>query len=68
MGIGAVFAWAWIPDVQNARDEDGGLVLPNKTLEDLGEGLRGGSGTSGVSRGFRGSLAGLSRRRGSEVS
>lgn len=68
MGLGAVFAWAWIPDVQNARDEDGGLVLPNKTLEELGEGLRGGSETSGMSRGFRGKIARLSRRRGSEVS
>jgi PHS family inorganic phosphate transporter-like MFS transporter len=39
MGIGAIFAWTWIPNLQNIRDEDGGLILPTKTLEELGEGL-----------------------------
>jgi PHS family inorganic phosphate transporter-like MFS transporter len=68
MGLGAIFAWAWIPDVQNARDEDGGLVLPSKTLEELGEGLRDRSGSDGNSLGFRGKLVGLRRRRGSSGS
>lgn len=39
MGLGAFFAWAYIPDVQNRRDEEGGLKLPSKTLEELGQGL-----------------------------
>jgi hypothetical protein len=68
MGLGAVFAWGWIPDVQNSRDESGGLVLPSKTLEELGEGLRGGSGMEGVQSGFNGRFRGLRRRRGSEGS
>jgi hypothetical protein len=40
MALGALFAWVWIPSVQNTRDEDGGLKLPSKTLEILGQGLR----------------------------
>jgi len=39
MAIGVIFAWVWIPAVQNIRDEEGGLKLPSKTLEVLGEGL-----------------------------
>jgi len=68
MALGAVFAWAWIPNVQNARDEDGGLVLPSKTLEVLGEGLRHGSESSGAGLGFREKFTSLRRRRGSDGS
>jgi PHS family inorganic phosphate transporter-like MFS transporter len=39
MALGALFAWVWIPVVQNNRDEDGGLKLPSKKLEVLEEGL-----------------------------
>lgn len=39
MASGALFAWAWIPDVQNGR-QDGSLVLESKTLEELAEGRR----------------------------
>jgi len=39
MAIGAIFAWAWIPDVQMRRDESGGLGLPSRTLEELGQGM-----------------------------
>lgn len=65
MGVGAVFAWAWIPDVQYKRDEHGGLVLSSKTLEELGEGLRGGGG---IGRGYRDKFVGPRRRRRSEGS
>jgi PHS family inorganic phosphate transporter-like MFS transporter len=40
MGLGALFAWVWIPQVQNTRDDDGRFQLPSKTLEELGEGFR----------------------------
>jgi PHS family inorganic phosphate transporter-like MFS transporter len=40
MALGAPFAWAWIPPLQNTRDEAGGLKLPSKTLEDLGDGVK----------------------------
>jgi len=36
MALGAPFAWAWIPDVQD--HEDG--RAPSKTLEELGKGRR----------------------------
>ncbi len=39
MALGAVFAWGWIPDLQNIRDLEGGFKLPSKTLELLGKGL-----------------------------
>ncbi|MCJ1357838.1 MAG: hypothetical protein MMC33_007834 [Icmadophila ericetorum] len=39
MAFGAFFAWAWIPDVQGPT-ENGGLMRPSKTLEELGIGLR----------------------------
>lgn len=35
--VGAVYSWAYLPNVQR-RDADGKLV--NRTLEELGEGLR----------------------------
>lgn len=38
MASGSLFAWAWIPDVQNTR-EGRSLVLPSKKLEELAEGL-----------------------------
>jgi hypothetical protein len=41
MGVGAVFAWGWIPEVQKGRGEGGGLGLVSKTPEELGEGVRG---------------------------
>jgi len=40
MGLGALFAWVWIPQVQNTRDDDGRFQLPSKTLEELGEGFQ----------------------------
>lgn len=40
MALGAFFAWAYVPDVQDKRDGEGSLKLPSKTLEDLGKGLR----------------------------
>jgi MFS transporter, PHS family, inorganic phosphate transporter len=37
--IGAIFSWAYLPDVQRWVDsEDRGKVLETKNLEDLGEG------------------------------
>ncbi|MCJ1477786.1 hypothetical protein MMC13_006459 [Lambiella insularis] len=62
MGLGAFFAWAWIPEVQNKRDDEGGLKLPSKTLEDLGEGLRK-ADHDGQIIGFRRKLAGVFRSR-----
>jgi hypothetical protein len=38
MAIGAVFAWAWTPDVQVRCDAGERSALQNITLEDLGEG------------------------------
>lgn len=38
MASGALFSWAWIPDLQNTR-EGKSLALPSKTLEELAEGL-----------------------------
>jgi PHS family inorganic phosphate transporter-like MFS transporter len=39
MALGALFAWVWIPSMQNPRAEGGSLVLQNKTLEELAEGV-----------------------------
>ncbi|EKG19616.1 Sugar transporter conserved site [Macrophomina phaseolina MS6] len=39
MLTGALFSWAWTPEVQNRRDERNGLRLPSKTLEELGKGM-----------------------------
>jgi PHS family inorganic phosphate transporter-like MFS transporter len=39
MAIGAVFAYAWTPDVQMRCDIAERSALQNRTLEDLGEGL-----------------------------
>jgi PHS family inorganic phosphate transporter-like MFS transporter len=40
VAIGAIFSWAYLPDVQRRviDDETGKTRLENKTLEDLGEG------------------------------
>lgn len=40
MFLGAVFSWAYIPDVQRWRilPRSGKRILENRTLEDLGEG------------------------------
>lgn len=39
VALGAVFSWAYLPDVQRwVDDEDLGKVLETKNLEDLGEG------------------------------
>ncbi|CAI6088409.1 unnamed protein product [Clonostachys chloroleuca] len=39
MALGALFAWVWIPSMQNPRAEGESLVLQNKTLEELAEGV-----------------------------
>jgi PHS family inorganic phosphate transporter-like MFS transporter len=39
MAVGAIFAFAWTPDVQNRHESGGEAKLPCKTLEELGEGL-----------------------------
>jgi PHS family inorganic phosphate transporter-like MFS transporter len=39
VALGAVYSWAYLPDVQRwVDDEDGGKFLETKNLEDLGEG------------------------------
>ena len=39
MFLGAIFSWAYIPDIQRWRPlRSGKKVLENRTLEDLGEG------------------------------
>lgn len=40
MAAGWLFAWAWLPALQNPRDVHSGLRLPSKTLEQLGEGIQ----------------------------
>jgi PHS family inorganic phosphate transporter-like MFS transporter len=68
MALGAVFAWAWIPEVQDGRIEEGNRLLPflkpvhSKTLEELGEGLAR-AGETGQKIGFRNKFGGLTRRR-----
>ncbi|KAK7714860.1 hypothetical protein SLS57_006931 [Botryosphaeria dothidea] len=47
MLTGALFSWAWIPEVQNRRDERNGLRLPSKTLEELGKGMEGARAAKG---------------------
>jgi hypothetical protein len=41
MMSGALFSWAWLPEVQEYVTNDKGETrLENKSLEDLGEGLK----------------------------
>jgi PHS family inorganic phosphate transporter-like MFS transporter len=40
MASATVFSWAWIPDLQDSRREEGGPEMPSKTLEELAEGKR----------------------------
>jgi PHS family inorganic phosphate transporter-like MFS transporter len=40
LAMGALFAWAWIPDVQSPRPE-GSWIRPSKTLEELALGRKG---------------------------
>ena len=51
MALGGCFAWAWIPEVQYSKRQ-AGWALPNKTLEDLAVGRRGGQ-AEGDNVGFR---------------
>jgi PHS family inorganic phosphate transporter-like MFS transporter len=54
MAIGAVFAYAWTPDVQVRGHAAGISSLRRRTLEDLGEGLQKDSfQDQGVPLGFR---------------
>jgi len=39
MTSGSFFAWAWLPEVQEVRDENGVTKLRNKSLEDLARGV-----------------------------
>jgi MFS transporter, PHS family, inorganic phosphate transporter len=51
MALAALFAWVWIPSLQDPRDASRRLRLPTKTLEVLGEGLvraRGGGEVIGM--------------------
>lgn len=48
MAAGWLFAWAWLPALQNPRDVQSGLSLPNKTLEQLGEGIRSARGAGEI--------------------
>jgi MFS transporter, PHS family, inorganic phosphate transporter len=36
--VGAIFSWAYLPDVQRRVEYDGQSYLETKTLEELGEG------------------------------
>ena len=40
MAFGSVFAWAWIPDVQDGRREEDVFILVSKTLEELAGGKK----------------------------
>jgi MFS transporter, PHS family, inorganic phosphate transporter len=66
MAAGALFAWVWIPSVQHLYGERQGLRLPNKTLEELAEGVVG-MRHNGETIGMRSTLIeafnGLTRRR-----
>lgn len=40
MASATLFAWAWIPDLQDSRRGEGGAEMQSKTLEELAEGKR----------------------------
>ena len=69
MAFGAVFAWAWIPDVQEERGEQRGRVLrclrklPSTPLEELGEGLGRADLGNGGSVGLRNRFGAVGRKR-----
>jgi hypothetical protein len=56
MFLGAVVAWVWLPEVQEAKRLPGSRVLPSKSLEDLAEGR--------VKARAEGQIAGLRKRLG----
>lgn len=39
MTSGGFFAWAWLPEVQELKNENGVTRLRNKSLEDLARGV-----------------------------
>ena len=62
MAAGSIFAWAWIPDVQNVRSGKG-YDIPSKGLEELAEGRRAAEG-QGQTIGMRRRMKGLLREKG----
>ncbi|CAG9988246.1 unnamed protein product, partial [Clonostachys byssicola] len=65
MALGALFAWVWIPSMQNPRAEGESLVLQNKTLEELAEGVeryRSDGQVIGMRDNFKAAYKGLHRR------
>lgn len=52
LALGALPAWAWLPDIQKPRRDETGLILPSKTLEELAGGVRQ-AGANGEVIGFR---------------
>ena len=62
MAIGAVFSWAWVPDIQNGRADARSLVLRNKRLEELGGGYQRAVANGNQTLGFRRKLQALFRR------
>lgn len=57
MALGWLFAWTWLPALQNPRDGHSGIRLPSKTLEQLGEGIAA-AREAGEAIGLRACLAG----------
>ncbi|KAF2259816.1 MFS general substrate transporter [Lojkania enalia] len=53
MALGAVFSWAWIPDIQERHEDVRLLALRNKTLEVLGGGYARAVDQEGEYIGFR---------------
>jgi len=62
MVLGALFSWAWIPDVRSGERAGRSLKLPSKTLEQLAEGMRGEGQATGFRRRFRSGWKGLRGR------
>jgi PHS family inorganic phosphate transporter-like MFS transporter len=62
LALGALPAWAWLPEIQKPRHHETGLLLPSKTLEELEGGIRQAE-ANGEIIGFRKRIARFQRKR-----
>lgn len=61
LALGALPAWAWLPEIQKPRREETGLILPSKTLEELAGGIKQAE-ENGEAIGFRKRFSQLRRK------
>jgi hypothetical protein len=62
MFLGALFAWVWLPEVQDSQKLPGSRVLPSQSLEELAEGRKKAE-ARGQIIGFRRKIDGLFHRK-----